>query len=440
MKKAVALIMAGLMTLSMAACSSNSAGSSAATNASSKSAGTTNIVFWHAWTGSEADALQKVIDDYNKSQTEIHVETLSSQTEDKMLTALTGGSGPDVVYTADTTVSKWAQAGMLAPIDDYIKSGKIDTKNIYDSVYKLGAYDGIQYGMPYTMDSYMLFYNKDILKEVGAQPPKTLEEMAEISKKVAKKDASGNYVRLGYVPDYPWIDRIEIPYLFGADFYDFKTDKITCTTPEFKNAMNYKAEYYTDYGIPQVTKFKSGFGTYASAENPFFKGQVAFAIEGEWFETFIKQYASKDFNWGTVTVPVTASKPEIAGSGRLQAGMLSVSTKSKNTEAAFKLINYLTSDDAYIKFCASKGSLPTTYTALKSEKLTQQAPQLKPFIESVLKGKAKAFPAIPFSNEYSNEQGLAEQAIYSGEKKVDKAMEDLSAKLQSFADEWKSSR
>lgn len=400
----------------------------------------TTITFWHTWSGSEADALQAVVDDFNNSQDKVHVEVLSSQTEDKMLTAIPSGDGPDLVYTADTTCSKWAQAGMLNPIDEFIASSGLDISNIYDSVYQLGAYDGTQYGIPFTMDSYMLFYNKAVLDELGVEPPTTLEELAEISQKAALTDENGDYTRLGYVPDYPWIDRVEIPYLFGAEFYDFDTDQVTCTSDAFKQAIAYKASFYDDYEREKVEKFKSGFGAYASSDNAFFQGKVVFAIEGEWFENFIDQYAADDFQWDSVAVPVTESHPELAGSGRLQGGMLSVSASSKNPEAAFEVINYLTSDDAYIKFCAAKGSLPTTYSALKSEELTKEAPQLEKFVNSVLEGKAKAFPAVPFSAEYSDEQGLAEEAVYSGEKTVDEALQNLADELQPLADQWKESR
>ena len=400
----------------------------------------TTITFWHSWSGSEADALQAVVDDYNGSQNEIYVEVLSSQTEDKMLTAIPSGAGPDLVYTADTTCSKWAQAGMLSEIDEYIAQTGMDVSNIYESEYALGTYGGVQYGIPFTMDSYMLFYNADVLTELGVEPPTTLEEMAEISQKAVLTDADGDYTRLGYVPDYPWIDRVEMPYLFGADFYDFENDEVTCKTDAFVNAITYKASFYDNYDREKVEKFKSGFGAYASSDNAFFQGKVVFAIEGEWFENFINEFASDDLNWCSVSVPVTESQPELAGSGRLQGGMLSVTATSQNPEAAFDVINYLTSDDAYVKFCAAKGSLPTTYSALKSETLISEAPQLEKFVASVLEGKAKAFPAVPFSAEYSDYQGLAEEAVYSGDKTVEEAMADLYDELQPLADEWKESR
>lgn len=164
--------------------SSDSSASTASTEATVDTGDKTVIQFWHSWSGSEADALQAVIDDFNNSQDKIYVEALDSQTDDKMLTAIPSGDGPDLIYTADTTCSLWAKNGLLAPIDDYITSSGMDTSNIYESEYALGTYNGTQYGIPFTMDSYRLFYNKTVLDELNLEPPTTMEELADLCKKV----------------------------------------------------------------------------------------------------------------------------------------------------------------------------------------------------------------------------------------------------------------
>ena len=216
-KKCLAtLTMAAMVAASLAGCSSSGektdnsqAAVSGETTVSDsgekkKDSGSATVVsMWHMWSGSEAEAFQTVIDDFNASQDEIQVEVLASQTEEKMLTAIPSGDGPDIVHTSDTTCSKWAQAGLLSTLDSYINSENVKVDDIYPSVYALGTYGGEQYGLPYTMDSYMLFYNKGVLDELGLEPPKTLEEMAEMCKQVTVKDANGEYTRLGYVPDYP---------------------------------------------------------------------------------------------------------------------------------------------------------------------------------------------------------------------------------------------
>ena len=58
-----------------------------------KDSGSATVVsMWHMWSGSEDEAFQTVIDDFNASQDEIQVEVLASQTEEKMLTAIPSGA------------------------------------------------------------------------------------------------------------------------------------------------------------------------------------------------------------------------------------------------------------------------------------------------------------------------------------------------------------
>ena len=165
-----------------------------------------------------------------------------------------------------------------------------------------------------------------------------------------------------------------------------------CTSEEFKNALSYKAQFYTDYGIPEVTKFKSGFGPMHPMTMRFFRVKSYSPSRENGLRTLSICTHRMTSSGGAVQVPVTETKPEIAGCGRLQGSLLSIPSTSKNSDAAFKVIRYLTSGDAYVKFCSLIGNLPTAYSALKSEDLVKQAPQLEPFIKSVLEGKAKAFP------------------------------------------------
>ena len=147
-KKCLAtLTMAAMVAASLAGCSSSGektdnsqAAVSGETTVSDsgekkKDSGSATVVsMWHMWSGSEAEAFQTVIDDFNASQDEIQVEVLASQTEEKMLTAIPSGDGPDIVHTSDTTCSKWAQAGLLSTLDSYTTSENVTVDDIYPSV------------------------------------------------------------------------------------------------------------------------------------------------------------------------------------------------------------------------------------------------------------------------------------------------------------------
>ena len=177
------------------------------------------------WSGSEAEAFQTVIDDFNASQDEIQVEVLASQTEEKMLTAIPSGDGPDIVHTSDTTCSKWAQAGLLSTLTVILRRKNVDVDDIYPSVYasERMAENSTACRTQWTPICFSI--TRVYSMNWDWSRPRPWKRWQRCVKGNVK-DANGEYTRLGYVPDYPWIDRVEIPYLFGAEFYDFETIRL----------------------------------------------------------------------------------------------------------------------------------------------------------------------------------------------------------------------
>lgn len=401
----------------------------------------TKITFWHLWKGGEAQELQKVIDKFNKTHPNIQVEALAGTTATKQLTALTGGNPPDVGYVIDYTISKWASVGAVEPLDQYVKKDNIKSSNFPQPIWKLGNYMGKQYGMPYTMDSYMLYYNKDLLKAAGIKnPPKTMSELKKDAELLTKKDDKGEYTQVGFISDNPWLDCLNWAFASGENFYDYKNDKVTCNSKKNIDALTFKvASYQSPYDMNKIKKFKSGFGEYESPNNPFFQNQLAFDLEGQWFQTFIKKYA-KGINYGIVPIPYPDGHPELSKGGQIQSGMLYISKASKHKDEAFEFINWLTSDEPNIEFCTAKGSLPATLSAINNPKFAKAAPELVPFIQIVKGGHAKALPAVPFTKEYVNELNVQEQRAYDGEITPEEALNNVASKIQPLADEWVKSR
>ncbi len=394
----------------------------------------TKVTFWHGWAGDEAKKLAKIIDEFNTSQDEIEVDVLDSQSRDAILTALTGTDGPDLVYNMDYMANQWGHAGLLRPLDDLIESSGIDLKNTVQSELEIVKIDDEHYGIPYTMDVFKLFYNKKILDEFGFEAPKTLEEMLEQSKEIAKLNGD-KYERLGYVPDFPWIESTLIAHKFGAELWDPDKKELMFPSEQWTKALEYKNKYYSDFDSKKVLTFKSGFGAYDSPENPFFQGKVAFAIEGEWYPTFIKEYAPKDFEWGSVAIPASETYPEGSKKEEISAGMLMINTKSKVAEAAFKFISWLKEDQHYLDFCIAKGSLPTTYSAMKSDRIEKEAPDLKPFVDVVLEAEPQSGPAVSFFSEMIRQLKAAEEKVYSGELEPNDAYQEAADNLEDSVQE-----
>ncbi|MDO5732536.1 MAG: extracellular solute-binding protein [Eubacteriales bacterium] len=403
----------------------------------SRAAEKTKISFWHGWTGDEAKKLKGYIDEFNASQDEVEVDVLDSQSRDALLTALTGSDGPDMVYNMDFMANQWGNAGLLRPLNDLIESSGMDLENSVKSEIDIVTVDDNIYGIPYTMDIFALFYNKKILAEHGFEAPKTLEEMFEQCKAIATKEGD-SYTRLGYVPDFPWIEASLMAHKYGAYLWDSEKKELGMPSEAWEEYLAYKDQYYSEFGRDEVTKFKSGFGAYDSPENPFFQGKVAFAIEGEWYPTFIKDYAPADFEWGVVPLPGSEKHPEFADVAETSAGMLMINGKSEKAEACFKFISWLKEDQHYLDFCIAKGSLPSSYTAMRSERIDKEAPELRPFIDVVLNGNPKSGPSVAFLSELVRQLRKAEESVFAGDQDPHEAYEVVAAELADQVEEVKS--
>jgi len=117
--------------------------------------------------------------------------------EQKLTTALPSNTAGDVVIRTANFLSRFIDQGLLAPVPDdlaaFVKGGSYSDTVIQDSTYK----DKVV-GVPIFSSGTALYYNTDMLAEVGlTAPPTTMDMIWDYAHKLAKTDASGNVTRAG---------------------------------------------------------------------------------------------------------------------------------------------------------------------------------------------------------------------------------------------------
>ena len=170
------------------------------------------IVWWHAMTGLNSDAVNKMVAAYNKSQKNITVEAVFQGTYDDLLsklnTALASNAAPAIAQVFDIGQRYMYDSKEVLPMQAFIDRDKFDTSDFEPAVLNYYKYQDKLQSMPFNASSSILYYNKDAFKEVGLdpeKPPTTFSEVTEYAKKLTKKDASGQTVRYGFGPSiYGW--------------------------------------------------------------------------------------------------------------------------------------------------------------------------------------------------------------------------------------------
>jgi len=276
--------------------------------------GRVRIQYWDKWTGLEAEQAQEIVDAFNKTvgkEKGIWVDfTSMSQIDRKTLIATAAGVPPDVAGLWDVQVLQFAAMGALEPLDSYAREYGL-TRDHYKRVFYDGCeYHGTLYGIPSTVYSTALIWNKELFRQKAAQlqaagldpnrAPRTLEELDKYAAAIdtwVTRDGRKHLAVAGYIPLLPDMANVNnlTAYWFNAQIANADGTKVLLTEPEMFAAYNWVRGYSERLGKPALAEFRSGFssgdtGLFDTPQNPFLVGWIAMEPQGAWVSAFIEKY------------------------------------------------------------------------------------------------------------------------------------------------------
>jgi len=192
MKKTRALLLSSvIITTLLAGCASKPEGQ-ASTNKEAAEGNQINLKVY-TWLSEETMHWSEILPEFYKEYPNIKVDMNILSTKDdaheamkKLDLAAASGQDMDVVMLNDSTgYAQRVNAGMLAPLDDFMKDDGIN----YDEEFKSSTQiSGKYYALPGRLLSWFVILNKEKLDEAGLPVPKdwTWDEFMDYSKKLTK--------------------------------------------------------------------------------------------------------------------------------------------------------------------------------------------------------------------------------------------------------------
>ncbi len=392
--------------------------------------GPTTITFSYLWGGEEAKALEKIIADFNASQSDIKVVGVSSPDAQKQLTSMSSSNGSfDISDNFGNTVGSWASKGILAPLDDYLAAEKVDTSAFAPASMEQMTFDGKIYALPIAVHTQQLMYNKDLLDKAGVKPPTTMDELADAVKKLTVVDGSGAITQIGLGNPSASTLFTTLGYAFGGtwDGADGKTP--TPDDPQNVAALDWYTKTLTDtFGADKIATFASGLGQYMSAQDPFYTGKQAMVVDGEWQAVNIPKVAP-NLNWGVIDIP--AATPALAGTTQVTTSTLFIPSNSKHKAEAAKFLAYMVQDKPMVDFTLALGNLPSK-TALLDDPAYAEIPHFDSWLKALASPTAKSLASQPYSAQYSTDLATAFDDIVRGVTSPDKALASVAGKVSSY--------
>jgi ABC-type glycerol-3-phosphate transport system substrate-binding protein len=306
--------------------------------------------YWEKWTGHEGKAMQRVVDDFNASQSRLFVRYMvTAGIDQKALVAIAGGDPPDIVGLWNYNVPLFAETGAIHPVDDLGASLGVRAENFASGMravlmHKDASGRERMWGTVSTGGTLALYYNKGQFREVGLdpeRPPRTIEELDAFAARLDRSAPGGAIERCGFLHTEPgWWSWIW-GYQFGGTLYDAADDRARAASPENIAAFEWLQGYSRRLGVERVKTFKSRFANdYSSPRNAFLAGECAMVVQGPWLANVINEF-NPGLDYGVAAVPVPgAIYDERAPIALVDTDILVVPRGCSRPEASMEFIAY----------------------------------------------------------------------------------------------------
>lgn len=395
---------------------------------SSSAQDSVTLDFPYLWTGPEGEALQAIVDSFNESQDAIEVRGVSNPDMQRMIAQMASNDGFDISDAFDNNIGPWASTGAIMALDDLISNADYDTSDFIPSTLDRMVFNDQIYAMPIAVHTSLLLKNDALFEADGVAYPTTTEELADVITALTKVDGDGRITQLGMnQPDF-----LSFAFSFGGRWLD---DDLQPTANHEGNiaALQFWVDNVLEpYGVDEIKRFQSGFGEYASPQNPFYTGKVAMVLDGEWQARFIQLYA-EDLQWSADFVPNPASMPELAGTAFLSASMFFIPTNSGYPEEAFTFMEYLLSPEPMRDFTIALANLPTR-TSLLEDPAYAEIPGMSYWLESLTSENLMFNPSTSWEEQYRTEITSTIEEITNLRKSPEDALNDLQEKALELAE------
>lgn len=336
------------------------------------------VTWWDTSTvGSEDKVFKKIAEGFEKKHPKVDVKYVNvpfGEAQNKFKNAAQAGAGaPDVIRSEVAWTPEFADLGYLAPLDG--TAALKDQDDFLEQAAASTKYKDKTYAVPQVIDSMGIFYNKKIFAEAGVEVPKTIADLKTVSKKIKDKTGkTGLYLR---GDDAYWF--LSFLYGEGGDLVDAGSKTVTVDKPEGVKAFA-TVKDLVDSGAAK-TDATDGW---ENMQSSFKDGKVAMMINGPWAvaDTLTGKEFTDKANLGISPVPAGS-----AAQGAPQGGHnLAVYAGSKNLDASYAFVDYMTSVESQAQTAGELNLLPTRTSAYsKQEAVDSEIVQFfKPVVETAV--------------------------------------------------------
>jgi len=381
------------------------------------------IRFWAM--GREGEVATELLADFEREHpgVRVRIEQLPwTAAHEKLLTAFAGDATPDIAQMGNTWLPEFVALGALEPLDQRVQaSPDIDARDYFPGIWDTNRVQGRLFGVPWYVDTRLLFYRRDLLAQAGfAAPPRTWDEWMQMLAAVKRLVGPERYAILLPLNEYDPLVALALQQnepLLREDgrFGNFRSEG-------FRRTWRFYLSMYEQRLAPPASS-----NEIANVWNEFARGYFSFYISGPWqIGEFRRRLpAALQSAWATAPLP----GPHGPGASIAGGSSLVLFRRSRRKDAAWQLVQYLSRPAVQQRFHAITGNLPPRRSVWDHAVLAQDVPTLafRDQLERVV-----PLPKVPEWERIATELRVIVERVVHGDVPADLALAELDARVDTM--------
>jgi ABC-type glycerol-3-phosphate transport system substrate-binding protein len=326
------------------------------------------ITMW-TWFDDFRNVFPEVVEEWNATHPNIQVEQQIFSLNEYlqiMETSVAANEEPDI-FGPHVHVKGYGEAGVAIDFynwldEDFINRFEASTINQF-------TWNGHLYALPWTAQTFGIFYNKDIFEEMNLEIPETWDDLIEVAHKI--REQSNVIQPIAFGNRGKWL---------GCDFFlpliTQVTDDPTLVLeldrdmdPEWDVSWNSEPVIEALELVDRLVKaevFAPGINGLSNdqAVNMFYMGRAAMLISGSWMPSTIDLEAPDTLNWDVFQMPAYREGAR-HWTGDESGANLAVSKRSEHIEEALEFLKYLYSSEVYKEAMIKAKGMPAMEETVK---------------------------------------------------------------------------
>ena len=335
----------------------------AAAGCAPRSDGPVTIRMWAM--GREGEVVGELCRDFEREHPGIRVQVQQipwSAAHEKLLTSHVGGALPDVGQLGNSWIAEFGALRALAPLDAQLAAGGAGRDAYFGGIWDTNVLDGTTYGLPWYVDTRLLFYRKDILARAGyTTMPETWAGWVECLRAIRRESGGKRYGI--FLPTNEWLQPVVLGLQSGSTLLADDGTRGAFQEPEFRRGFDFYLSLFREGLAPTL-----GINEIANQYQEFERGTFAMILTGPWnLGEFARRLPdSLQGAWATAPLP----GPDGPGLSFAGGSSLVMYRSTKHPAESWALMQYLSRPDVQVRFWKLTGDLPARRESWADSALT----------------------------------------------------------------------